>query len=141
MNRARASGGWSEEAREAEREIEREHGASRRLAAYGTLQPGAPNHHLVADLGGSWLQGRVRGRLRHEGWGVLHGYPALEVDPRADEVSVVVLVSDRLPAAWKRLDRFEGPGYLRVLVPVVLADGAVRVANLYAARGPGAHAL
>jgi gamma-glutamylcyclotransferase (GGCT)/AIG2-like uncharacterized protein YtfP len=35
--------------------------AGQRLAVYGTLASGQPNHHLLADLGAQWIEGRVRG--------------------------------------------------------------------------------
>ena len=57
-------------------------------------------------------------------------------------MAVQVLTAPSLAAAWPTLDRFEGPGYQRVLVPVFSTEfgpdqaGDRRlytVANLYAA--------
>jgi hypothetical protein len=62
---------------------------------------------------------------------------------------VQVLTAPSLAAAWPALDRFEGPEYQRILVPVFDAEPGPgqaderrlrTVANLYAA-DPGAAAL
>jgi hypothetical protein len=64
-------------------------------------------------------------------------------------VAVWVLTASRLAGAWPDLDRFEGTGYRRILVPVFgteMGSGQVgerqlhTVANLYAPTeaGPGA---
>jgi gamma-glutamylcyclotransferase (GGCT)/AIG2-like uncharacterized protein YtfP len=96
-----------------------------RLATYGSLAPGRPNHHHVAGLRGRWFTGEVHGRLVEAGWGASLGYPALVLDPRGPAVGVQVLESDDLPAHWALLDDFEGPGYERVLVTVHTAAGDV----------------
>ncbi|HZF68995.1 MAG TPA: gamma-glutamylcyclotransferase [Gemmatirosa sp.] len=107
------------------------------LAVYGTLAPGKPNHHVVAPLGGAWTQGVVEGELSPVGWGVTLGYPAFRPRSGGAPVAVHVLTSARLPAAWARLDAFEGAEYRRILVPVFAPGAAgarrlVTVANLYA---------
>jgi gamma-glutamylcyclotransferase (GGCT)/AIG2-like uncharacterized protein YtfP len=119
--------------------------SDQRLAVYGSLAPGKPNHHLLAPLGGKWTDGVVEGDLVAVGWGAAIGFPALRPRPGGPPVAVKVLTSPLLETAWAALDRFEGPGYRRVLVPV-LALAAVRrldgeppsydVAQLYAAREP-----
>ena len=57
-------------------------------------------------------------------------------------MAVQVLISPSLASAWPDLDRFEGPGYRRILVPVFgteIGSGQAgerrlyTVANLYAA--------
>ena len=98
---------------------------NRRLAIYGSLAPGRPNHHHVSGLRGRWTAGEVRGRLVEAGWGALLGFPALVLDPAGPGVAVQVLESDDLPAHWSRLDDFEGPGYARVLTTVRTADDDV----------------
>ena len=48
-----ASGGKAEsDGLRAERRLDAHFGAGHRLAVYGTLAPGRPNHHVVAPLGG-----------------------------------------------------------------------------------------
>lgn len=105
----------------------------RRLAAYGTLRPGEPNHARVAVLVGRWWSGETRGHLYDRGWGAAAGFPGLVWDPAGASVPVEVLESPALPSHWDRLDEFEGPGYVRILVPVEGPAGR-RVCNLYALR-------
>jgi gamma-glutamylcyclotransferase (GGCT)/AIG2-like uncharacterized protein YtfP len=40
-----------------------------RLFVYGTLAPGRPNEHMLAEVDGEWETATVRGRLVQEGWG------------------------------------------------------------------------
>ena len=92
--------------------------ALHRLATYGTLAPGRPNHHQLDGLEGRWLAGHVNGMLIDAGWGVGLGYPALVLDPDGSAIRVDVFESVDLPAHWARLDAFEGPGYRRVVTTV-----------------------
>ena len=94
------------------------HPSETRLATYGTLSPGRPNHHHLAGLSGEWRSGLVRGRLLAEGWGADLGFPGLALDPQGPEVAVAVFESADLPEHWPRLDAFEGEGYRRVKVLV-----------------------
>lgn len=98
-------------------------GGVRRLAVYGSLAPGRPNHHELEALSGRWREGTVRGHLRQAGWGATLGYPGLELDDDGDHVPVHVLESDDLPAHWARLDAFEGEGYRRVVATVHTSSG------------------
>src|SRR5688500_16068438 len=103
---------------DAERRLDALYGTSQTLAVYGTLAPGQPNHHLVAPLGGEWTNGLVEGDLLHAGWGAPLGYPAFCPRTGGDAVAVQVLTTPALVEAWPSLDRFEGPEYRRILVPV-----------------------
>lgn len=103
-----------------------------RLAVYGTLAPGRPNHHQIAGLKGEWRQGMVRGRLIAEGWAATDGYPALFLDPQAAAIEVLLFTSPDLPHQWQRLDDFEGPGYRRRAVVVSMGDETLE-AWIYAA--------
>ena len=38
------------------------------LFVYGTLAPGRPNEHILQDIGGTWKEGSVTGKLHQEGW-------------------------------------------------------------------------
>jgi gamma-glutamylcyclotransferase (GGCT)/AIG2-like uncharacterized protein YtfP len=107
-----------------------------RLATYGSLAPGRPNHHHVAALRGRWLAGKVHGRLLEAGWGASLGFPAMVLDPAGPTIDVQVLESADLPAHWSRLDDFEGPGYERVRTTVRTPEGAVE-ACLYVLTLPG----
>ena len=105
-----------------------------RLFVYGTLAPGRPNHHVLADVPGSWEPAVLRGTLRNEGWGAALGSPGIVPSPQGDEVEGFVLTSATLDAHWTTLDAFEGEGYERVEVSVRLADGEEVHAFVYALR-------
>ena len=85
-----------------------------RLATYGTLAPGRPNHHHLDGLRGRWFEGHVHGTLVDAGWGAALGFPALILDPDAPVIDVHVFESADLPAHWAHLVEFEGPGYERI---------------------------
>ena len=136
----------------AERHLDALFGTSHTLAVYGTLAPGQPNHHVVAPLGGEWTDGLIEGDLLPAGWGAALGYPGFRPRVGGAAVAVQVLTAPLLATAWPTLDRFEGPEYQRILVPVFgteLGPGQAgerrlhTVANLYAATeaGPGATAF
>jgi gamma-glutamylcyclotransferase (GGCT)/AIG2-like uncharacterized protein YtfP len=99
--------------------------AQRRLAVYGTLAPGRPNHHQLSDLVGDWSRGSVRGDLHQEGWGAAQGYPGLVLNPAGEAVAVDLFTSADLPDHWARLDAFEGEGYRRAVIEVSIAGGTV----------------
>jgi len=101
--------------------------AHMRLATYGTLAPGRVNHHQLADLGGHWRTGTVRGRLVEAGWGAELGYPGLILDPSAAPIEVLIFESPDLPGHWPHLDAFEGEGYRRVVTLAATAEGEVEV--------------
>jgi gamma-glutamylcyclotransferase (GGCT)/AIG2-like uncharacterized protein YtfP len=110
--------------------------ASCRLATYGTLAPGRPNHHQLDGLAGRWSTGYVNGRLIDAGWGASLGYPALVLDPDGTAIEVQVFESTDLPAHWSRLDAFEGSGYQRVAATVRTPDGDVEVSIYVVDHGP-----
>lgn len=101
------------------------HEANTRLAVYGTLAPGRPNHHQLEGLAGSWRAGTVRGRLVAQGWGAELGFPGLVLDVEGDDVAVQLFESGDLLSHWPRLDAFEGAGYKRVETEVTLASERV----------------
>ena len=82
---------------------------------------------------GTWVDGHVHGDLQQTGWGAEIGYPAIICRPAAPKVEVKLLVSDKLPEHWGRLDKFEGFGYRRSLVMVHQKSGDITVANIYEA--------
>ncbi len=133
---------------DAERQLDALFRTSHTLAVYGTLAPGQPNHHVVAPLGGEWTGGLIEGDLLPVGWGAPLGYPAFRPRIGGAAVAVQVLTAPMLATAWPTLDRFEGPEYRRILVPVFSPGLAGErrldtVANLYSAAeaSPGAAAL
>jgi gamma-glutamylcyclotransferase (GGCT)/AIG2-like uncharacterized protein YtfP len=136
----------------AEQQLDALFKTSHTLAVYGTLAPGQPNHHVVAPLGGEWTDGLIEGDLLPEGWGAALGYPGFRPRVGGAAVAVQVLTAPLLATAWPTLDRFEGPEYQRILVPVFSTELSTRqaderrlytVANLYAATeaSPGAAAF
>jgi hypothetical protein len=91
---------------------------------------------------GEWTDGLIEGDLIQSGWGADLGYPGFRPREGGEAVAVQVLRAPLLASAWPELDRFEGPGYERILVPVFGTElgpwhaGKRRlrtVANLYAA--------
>ena len=56
------------------------------LFIYGSLQPGGPNEHVLAEIGGDWEPAVVKGNLLEEGWGASMGYPGLAIDERGNDV-------------------------------------------------------
>ncbi|MEL7371660.1 MAG: gamma-glutamylcyclotransferase family protein [Myxococcota bacterium] len=105
-----------------------------RLFVYGTLAPGRPNAHILADVPGTWTPGYVRGRLVDEGWGAAEGYPGIIIEPEAPQVAGFIFSSPALHQHWVRLDDFEGDGYVRVEVQAKLDSGPVVSAYIYALR-------
>ncbi len=101
-----------------------------RLAVYGTLAPGRPNHEQLRGLSGRWIEGTVRGRLLHEGWGAELGYPGIVLDPDGPTVGVQLFESPDLPDHWTRLDEFEGSGYRRTATVVSTTEGDL-LASIY----------
>ena len=88
------------------------------------------------------MDGLIEGDLLPVGWGAALGYPGFRPRAGGATVAAQVLTAPLLATAWPTLDRFEGPGYQRILVPVFsteLGPGQVgkrwlyTVANLYAA--------
>jgi len=126
----------------AERQLDDLFRTSHTLAVYGTLAPGQPNHHVVEPLEGEWTDGLTEGDLLPEGWAADLGYPGFRPRDGGAAVAVQVLTAPSLATAWPTLERFEGPGYQRILVPIFSTEpgpgqaGERRlytVANLYAA--------
>lgn len=109
-----------------------------RFFVYGTLAPGRPNAHVLADVPGTWEPATVRGRLLRQGWGAEVGFPGIVVDEHGPEVHGMLVSSDELRKHWERLDQFEGAGYQRVLTPVSLANGETTPAYLYVLAGSSA---
>lgn len=112
-----------------EGQLEVELGApSSRLASYGSLRPGERHHDVVAEVAGRWLVGSTTGHL-----GELEGYPVLDWAADGPVVEVAVLHSSDLPSHWSAIDAFEGPGYVRAFVPVLLTSGETIVCSCYVA--------
>jgi gamma-glutamylcyclotransferase (GGCT)/AIG2-like uncharacterized protein YtfP len=108
-----------------------------RLFVYGTLAPGRPNEHVLAEVPGTWEPATVMGTLLQEGWGAAAAYPGIVLDEHGGEVEGFLFTSESLAEHWARLDEFEGEGYERVLTPVKLKDGTAVDAYIYRLSGNG----
>ena len=58
------------------------------------------------------------------------GFLEFKWSTAAEVIAVKILSAGRLSERFVRLDRFEGPRYQRVLVPVII-DRKVSVCNIY----------
>jgi gamma-glutamylcyclotransferase (GGCT)/AIG2-like uncharacterized protein YtfP len=108
-----------------------------RLFIYGTLAPGRPNEHILANVPGTWEPATVIGTLHPEGWGAAVGYPGIVLDKGGREVEGLLYSSESLADHWDRLDEFEGDGYERVLTMVKRKDGTTVAAYIYKLSGNG----
>ena len=106
-----------------------------RLFVYGTLAPGRPNGHVLADVPGEWEPATVTGRLLQEGWGAETGYPGIVLDEHGNDVQGFLFSSERLDGHWTRLDEFEGEDYERVLTTARRQDGSTVDAYIYRLSG------
>jgi gamma-glutamylcyclotransferase (GGCT)/AIG2-like uncharacterized protein YtfP len=98
---------------------------SKRLAVYGTLAPDGPNASQLASLEGEWHEGTVQGVVENR-----NGFVDFKWSTAAQFIAVRILSAEGLSERFARLDRFEGPRYQRVLVPVTI-DGTLTVCNIY----------
>ena len=102
-----------------------------KLFVYGTLAPGKPNEHILANTPGTWCEANVIGTLHQEGWGAALGYPGLVLDEHAENVTGLVFSSEQLPNLWPMLDEFEGEGYQRVLTTAEFTNGTKAQVYVY----------
>lgn len=102
-----------------------------KLFVYGSLQPGAPNEHVLSAVEGTWEAAHVKGRLVDVGWGAALGYPGLVIDSKGRDVHGQLLTSPALGAKWKELDQLEGEEYSRTLQTVFLRGGTKVQAYVY----------
>ena len=109
-----------------------------RLAVYGSLAPGRPNHAHVAGLGGRWIPGEVRGRLVEAGWAPPSATPRSSSTPTARRSASRFWCRPTYPPTGPGSTTSRGPGYERVLTTVRTTTGEVE-AYIYvlSAAGPG----
>ena len=96
-----------------------------RLVIYGTLAPGKPNHNVIADLGGEYHDCAVHGRISE-----VDGFPHFTWAPSDAGLGALLFSSKQLPGKWDELDRFEGDGYKRRLIPATV-DSGLSIASIY----------
>ncbi len=104
------------------------------LFVYGTLAPGRNNEHLLANIGGTWEPGAVKGHLKDEGWGAKIGYPGIVLDEAGEDINGYIFSSNNLDKHWDELDEFEGGEYQRVIVEVQKKDSSLIEAFIYVLR-------
>lgn len=97
---------------------------SQKLAMYGTLRPGRPNHGILRDIDGSWATAWLNGVLTES------GLPTFSFSTKGRAVEAELLISAELAEHWSRLDDFAGSAYIRQLGLVWLEDSP-QVANVY----------
>jgi gamma-glutamylcyclotransferase (GGCT)/AIG2-like uncharacterized protein YtfP len=103
---------------------------------YGSLAPGGPNHNFVKNIPGEWKKGFVTGKLENKGWGADMGYKGYRPVPthQQEQIPAHILFSAEMGTHWRRLDEFEGEGYLRQLARFTLEDGQEGVGYIYGVR-------
>ncbi len=100
---------------------------SQKLAVYGTLRPGQPNHGMLRDIDGLWTAARLKGVLDETG-----PYPTFTFSTKGSAVEAQLLISVELAEHWSRLDDFEGSEYSRHL-GIVWGEDSPGIANVYVA--------
>lgn len=108
-----------------------------RVFIYGSLQPGGPNEHVLANVCGCWEAAVVKGRLVNAGWGASLGYPGLVLDDCEQEVHGQVLTSSELGTKWAELDQLEGDEYVRTKLSAILGNGDKVSAYAYVLKEKG----
>jgi len=101
------------------------------LFVYGTLAPGRPNEHILKEIGGSWQDASVTGKLYQKGWGASMGYPAIILDKKGEKIEGFLFSSKSLSLHWGDLDKFEGKEYKRIIATVKLKNGTKVDAFIY----------
>jgi gamma-glutamylcyclotransferase (GGCT)/AIG2-like uncharacterized protein YtfP len=96
-----------------------------RLVIYGTLAPGKENHDVIEDLSGEYSDCAIHGRIKE-----VDGLPYFTWAPSGGSLGAQLFSSKQLPDKWDDLDRFEGDGYKRRLIPAA-TDGGLTVASIY----------
>jgi gamma-glutamylcyclotransferase (GGCT)/AIG2-like uncharacterized protein YtfP len=100
------------------------------LVTYGTLAPGRENPHVMDGVGGAWSEVTIQGEV-----GEWEGYPIFRWSATGGDVPAALVRSAALPDHHARLDRFEGPAYVRHLVSYRSSTG-LGAANCYVAAPP-----
>ncbi|WP_305812193.1 gamma-glutamylcyclotransferase family protein [Photobacterium leiognathi] len=101
------------------------------LFVYGTLAPDQSNAYVLAGLKGRWQRAYAVGFVYPNGKGATTGYPAFVPQVQGELVQGLLFSSDELVDHWPRIDEFEGEGYDRVVITVLLEDGTKHQAFVY----------
>ena len=101
------------------------------LFVYGTLQKGKQHERILGNIQGKWKKGYVNGKLHNISSGQDYGYPGLKLDPKGSKVYGMIFQSKDLKNYIKKIDKFEGNNYKRVISKVYLEDGNFINSYLY----------
>lgn len=101
------------------------------LFVYGTLQKGKQHERLLKKLKGKWKKGYVIGKLLNISSGLDYGYPGLKLNKKGSKIYGMVFQSKDLKNNIKKIDKFEGKNYKRVISKINLLDGAKIKSYLY----------
>ncbi len=99
---------------------------SEKLSVYGTLAADGANSHLLDNMNGEWINGRVKGEITFK-----NNLPYFKWDVvNQKQVDVKVFKSKSLPQKLHELDNFEGETYKRILVPIKVGND-IEITNIY----------
>ena len=101
------------------------------LFVYGTLQKGQQHENFLNNLNGSWKKGFVFGELLNISSGPDYGYPALKLDAKGSKIYGMIFHSKDLESHIKKIDKFEGDNYKRIISKIILEDGSQVESYLY----------
>lgn len=96
-----------------------------KFVVYGTLAPGEINHSIILDIQGHWEDCKIIGELDKS-----KSIPYFNWNPKGQLIDAKLFSTAELPDCWKRIDRFEGEQYRRLLIPV-LRERGIAIANCY----------
>jgi len=95
------------------------------LTVYGTLAPGEVNNPILSEIKGTWKDGYVYGNIDYH-----EGLPYFKWNLSGEKIKVKIFHSEELDKKYKKLDRFEGSDYKRILIATEI-DGIFYVTNIY----------
>ena len=101
------------------------------LFVYGTLQKGMQHQSILGKIKGKWKKGYVNGKLYNISAGPDYGYPGLKLDPKGLKIYGMIFQSKDLENYIKKIDKFEGNNYKRVISKVFLKNGSTINSYLY----------
>jgi len=95
------------------------------LTVYGTLAPGGVNNQMLSEIKGTWNDGYVYGYITYH-----EELPYFSWNLSGEKIKVKVFHSEELNKQYKKLDRFEGSSYKRILITTEI-NSLLYVTNIY----------
>jgi gamma-glutamylcyclotransferase (GGCT)/AIG2-like uncharacterized protein YtfP len=102
-----------------------------KLFVYGTLKPGFPNHYILKNIGGDFVEASLFGYKFDRIWQKQTGYPGIVEGLSNEKINGFLFISEKLNKNWKVLDDFETKAYIRKKVSISLNNEKVN-AYVYA---------